>query len=358
MQPTITRHGQLHHPRQQCRRYSISGITCFLIADELHAAGDTLSVRSGDDITATLVIALLISLSLGVLIITWLVLWGRKQEHIGEMMLFCMKFLLRSGDVTQRCASAKALGEARDVGALLVLVDIISDEEEAEEVHKAAREALHEMSLHSRKYHDVIADLELNIEQQDSQGIIKIVIDNFEQDKKRYAQSAFIIGRHYMRLGKYLEAREWLTKAEFRNHKFNLYGDRIDYLIDSCNTRLLSEADASFEAADYYQAKEHYAVLDHGLSDTAKRQCAIYLRISCVYCKLRDYRNADQALLQALENNHQTDYALELAPILRQLLQPAGSEINAKNKLKVAETRLDKRVTEIMHELTTQECSA
>ncbi|PVV13546.1 MAG: hypothetical protein B6D77_04250 [gamma proteobacterium symbiont of Ctena orbiculata] len=133
-----------------------------------------------------------------------------------------------------------------------------------------------------------------------------------------------------MRLGQYLEAREWLTKAEFRNHKFNLYGDRIDFWIDNCNSRLLSEADASFEAADYYQAKEHYAVLDHGLSDATKRQFAIYLRISCVYCKLRDYRNADQALLQALENNHQPDYALELVPMLRQLSQPAGSEINVK----------------------------
>ncbi|MES9811927.1 MAG: hypothetical protein ABW161_09990 [Candidatus Thiodiazotropha sp.] len=142
-----------------------------------------------------------------------------------------------------------------------------------------------------------------------------------------------------------MEAREWLTKAEIRNHKFNLYGDRIDYWIGICNRYLLAEADASYDAADYYQAKEHYAVLDHGLNNEEKRQCAIYLRTTCVYCKLKDYINADQALLQALENNHQTDYALQLVPLLRRLLDSADDRQGTFNEV---EAKLDALSSDIM----------
>ena len=145
-----------------------------------------------------------------------------------------------------------------------------------------------------------------------------------------------------------MEAREWLTKAKFRNQKFNLYGNRIDYWIGICNRYLLAEADASFRAADYYQAKEHYAFLDHGLNDEEKRQCAIYLRTTCVYCKLKDYKNADQALLQALENNHQTDYALELVPLLRQLLEFDALTIKRQGKLNEVEAKLDAVSSDIM----------
>lgn len=326
----------------------LTAIIVLIIVTDIQAAGDTLGNNQGDGMAATLIIAFLISLAAGLALILWLVLWGRKQEHIGEMMLFCMKFLLRSDDVAERCASARALGEARDNEALLVLVDIIADEEEDEEVHKSAREALHQMSEHSRKHLDVIAELELNIELQDSEGIINTVIERFEHGDKKYTQSAYIIGRHYMRLGRYVEAREWLTRAEIRNRKFDLYGPRIDYWISVCNHQILAEADASFDAADYYQAKEHYAVLDHGLNDEEKQQCAIYLRTTCVYCKLKDYKNADQALLQALENNHQTDYALELVPLLRQLSESANWTTHRRDELNETEAMLDALTNDIM----------
>ncbi len=358
MQPAISRHHRTRSERLLRLVRAVVATTGITLLTDIHAAAETLDKPQGDDMATPLIIALLISLTLGASLIAGLVLWGRKQEHIGEMMLFCMKFLLGSNNVTERCASARALGEAHDIGALLVLVDIISDEEEAEEVHNAAREALQVMSRHSRKHRDVIEGLELSIEQQDSLGIINIILDNFEQKKKRYAQSAFIIGRHYIRLGRYVEAREWLTRAEFRNRKFNLYGERIDYWINTCNNRLLVEADAAFEAADYYLAKEHYAVLDHGLSETEKRHCAIYLRIACVYCKLKDFPNADQALLQALEHNHQTDYALELVPLLRPLLNPAPGKGTEREKLQDAEARLDARTSKIMRNLTSQQCTA
>ena len=176
--------------RQPSRLCSIVGITAFMLVTDIQAADDVLGINPNDGMATTLIIALLISLVTGVLIITGLVMWGRKQEHIGEMMLFCMKFLLRSDDVDGRCASARALGEAKDDGALLVLVDIIADEEEPEEVHKAAREALHQMSGRSSKNLDVFAELELNIELEDSEGIINTVIERFEQGKKKYTQSA------------------------------------------------------------------------------------------------------------------------------------------------------------------------
>ncbi|MET0064176.1 MAG: hypothetical protein ABW176_17965 [Candidatus Thiodiazotropha endolucinida] len=345
MLTAIIRHIKAGIFGRSARIFSFTAIVVLMITTDLQAAADALSNNHDDGMAITLIIALMISLTVGAALIIGLVFWGRKQDHIGEMMLFCMKFLLRSDDVTERCASARALGESRDDGALLVLVDIIADEEEPEEVHKAAREALHQMSELSRKHLDVFAELEMNIELQDTEGIINTVIERFEQGNKKYAQSAYTIGRHYIRLGHFVEAREWLTKADIRNRKFNLYGDRIDYWIGICNRNLLAEADASYDAADYYQAKEHYAVLDHGLNDEEKRQCAIYLRTTCVYCKLKDYINADQALLQALENNHQTDYALELVPLLRQLLNPADDR---QGKLNEVETKLDTLSSDIM----------
>ncbi len=167
------------------RIFSLTAIIALMITTDIQAAGDALGNNHDDGMATTLIIALLISLAVGVALITGLVFWGRKQDHIGEMMLFCMKFLLRSDDVEERCASARALGESRDDGALLVLVDIIADEEEPEEVHKAAREALHQMSELSRKHLDVFAELEMNIELQDNEGIINTVIERFEQGKKK-----------------------------------------------------------------------------------------------------------------------------------------------------------------------------
>lgn len=319
------------------------------------AAAESVASQDNGGLATALATALLVAVALGALLIIGLVHWGRKQEHIGEMMHFCMKYLLRSEDEAERCAFATALGESKDAGALLVLVDIILDEEEAEAVHKAAREALHEMRANFRKYRDMITDLELEAEQRNFLGIINILIDNFEQDKMRYAQSAYIIGRHYMRLGNYLDARKWLSKAEFRNRKSNLYGDRIIYWIKKCNTRLLEEADTSFKSADYYQAKEHYAVLDHGIKEAEKKNCAVYLRSSCSYCMLKDYQNADQSLLQALEHGHATDLALTLVPLLQEAQQLSDKKFGQGDNLEGVARKIDERVSTIMNVLMEQD---
>lgn len=320
----------------------------FLTAPAPAAAVETVTGQSGGGMLAALLIVILTAIALAALVIVGLIFWSRKQEHISEMMLFCMKYLFHSEDEAERCASAKALGRANDRGALLVLVDVISDEEETEAVHKAAREALHEMGGHFRKFKKIISELESEAEQKNYRGIIEILTTNFEQGETKYAQSAYIIGRHYMRLKRYADAREWLTTANIRNRKFNLYGNRIRYWIEECNTRLLAEADESFKAADYQQAREHYAVLSHGLSDADSQGCAVYLRSACVYCKLKDYRNADQALLQALEHSHDTDLSLTLLPLLQEILGLGDKKDEPKEKHEEIASAIDERVSVIM----------
>lgn len=319
----------------------------FLTTSAPVAAVETVSGSGNGGMLTALLITVLAAVVVAILIITGLVFWGRKLEHIEEMMLFCMKYLINSQDEAERCASAKALGRSNDYGALLVLIDVALDEEESEAVRKAASETLHEMSVHYPKYIKIVADFEFEAELGNIPGIIEILTTNFEQGETKYAQSAYIIGRHYMRLGCYVDARTWLTKAEFRNRKFDLYGNRIRYWVQVCNTRLLKEADDAFKAADYQRAKELYAFLDHGLSDADMQRCAVYLRSACVYCKLKDYQNADQSLLQALHHNHETDLALTLASSLREILSQGDKNVEPNDKL-------EKIVSEIMNALWAQ----
>ena len=340
-------------PRSALHLIALPSLCVFLTAPAPVAAVEPVT-GPGGGIFAALLIVILTAILLAALVIIGLILWGRKQDHIRDMMLFCMKDLVHSEDEAGRCASARALGRVNNPAALLVLVDVTWDEEETEAVRKAASEALHEMSAHFRKHKKVITDLELEAEQRNFRGIIENLSANFEQGKTRYVQSAYIIGRHYMRLGRYADGREWLIKAEFRNRKFNLYGNRIGYWIQVCNTRLLEEADDSFKAADYQQAREHYAVLAHGLSNADSQRCAVYLRSACVYCKLKDYRNADQALLQALEHNHETDLALTLLPLLQEILGLGDKKVEPKEKLEAITSAIDERASVIMDALSAQ----
>ena len=299
----------------------------------------------------TLVIVLLIALALAALAIISIVRWNRMQEHTRDMMRFCMKFMLHSDNEAERCASAKSLGRVNDPGAIPVLVDVMWDEEEAEPVRKAAGEALHEMSTRLRKHRKIVSDLESELENKNYQGIIDILIATFEQSKTKHVQSAYLIGHQFMRLNRYLDAREWLKKAESRNRKFNLYGNRIKYRLQECNAFLLAEADDAFKAADYQQAKERYAALDHGLSDADRQRCAIYLRSACVYCKLEDYRNADQAALAALRYSHESDLTLTLVPLLQKIVMPDGNNVETADKREEIERAIDERASAIMKKL-------
>lgn len=305
------------------------------------------SAASDGSLFAVFSIVVLGAITLAALIIVSLVLWSRKQENISDMMLFCMKYLVHSEDEAERGASARALGRMKDPGALLVLINLVWDESEKDEVRNAASEALHEMSTRFRKYRKIIENLELKAEQRDFRNIIDILIANFEQGEARHVQSAYIIGRHYMRLENYVDGRDWLTKAEFRNRKTNLYGIRIAQWIRECNAHLLEEADDAYKAGDYQQAREHFAALAHGLSDVDRRRCAVYLRSACVYCKLEDYRNADQAVLQALEHNHATDLALALAPLLQEVTGLAEQEAGTQDRAEEIRNTLDERTNAI-----------
>jgi hypothetical protein len=287
----------------------------------------------------------------GALIIMGLVYWGRKQDHLGEMTHFCLKYLVHSEDESERCAMAKALGKANDPGALLVLFDVALDEEEAEAVRKAAREALHEMGADNRKYQEVVADFEIAAEQRNFPSIIGILIANFEHDGTGYAQSAYIIARQYIRLELYVDAWEWLEKADIRNQRTNLYGNQIKQWMRFCNTHLLEEADDSYRNANYQSAKEQYAVLDHSLSEADMRHCAVYLRSACVFTKLKEYQNADQSLLQALAKHHETELTLTLIPLLQEIQGLPQNEVGSYDKRNAMEIAIDERASVIMNVL-------
>ena len=328
-------------------RLVLAGLLCVpaLAASAEQGAG------VGSGMAAALVTVLLVAVVLAALMIFGIVFWSRKQEHIQDMLLFCMKYLIHSEDEAERISSAKALGRANDPRALLVLLNVTWDEEESDGVRTAASAALHDMGVHHRKYKGLIDELEAASERKDYQGIIDILMNNFERGSDRQVQSAYIIGRHHMRLRRYVDAREWLTKAEARNRKFNLYGNRIVRWIRECNVHLLDEADDAFRAGDFQMAKEHYAAFDHGLSEEDRQRCAVYLREACVYCKLEDYLNADQSLLTALRRNHGTDLALTLVPLLQEIVNPDDKSAPLKPPSDETRIAIDQRVGEIMNAL-------
>jgi tetratricopeptide (TPR) repeat protein len=296
--------------------------------------------------------ALLVALLVSAVIVKALILWSHKQEHRQEMMLFCMKYLVHSSTDADRADSARALGRARDPGALLTLANLTWNEEEPPIVRQAAGEALDEMARRVGKYARLIPELKSAADQKDFRRIIELITANFEQGAHKHVQSAYILGRHCMRLARYADARDWFERAESRNRKFNLYGNRIRRRIVECNALLLDEADSMFETADYQGARQHYAALSRGLSAADRRQWAVYLRSACVYCKLLDYRDADAALQQAIEHQQQTDLALTLKPLLAAALErgdatgsPAGDSAGP------IERAIDERASAIMEAL-------
>ena len=297
----------------------------------------------------TLLIVMLSALAVAALIIMGLIYWGKKQDHLGEMTHFCLKYLIQSDDKMERAKMATALGGANDAAALLVLFDVALDEEEEEGVRKAAREALSEMAAKNRKFKDVVADFEAAADERNFPSVIGVLVANFEYGKESYAQSAYVIARQYLRLELYADAWEWLEKADIRNRRANLYGNQIKQLIKLCTTRLIEEADDSFKNAQYQRAKEQYAVLDHGLDQADMQAKSMYLRSACIFVKLKDYRNADQSLLLALAKNHGTELALTLAPLLRQILELIDGKTGSDKERQALEAAIDRRASEIMN---------
>ena len=156
----------------------------------------------------------------GVLLITGLTLWSRKQDEISNMTYFCIDFLINTRNETERYRAAKELGQVKNPGALLVLIDVINNEFAEESIRKAAGDALLEMSQKDRRFKKVIRELLAATEDKDHERIVELLKTHFEHEEKTYVQSAYVIGRELIRLKEYADAREWLHIAEVRNRTF------------------------------------------------------------------------------------------------------------------------------------------
>jgi tetratricopeptide (TPR) repeat protein len=236
------------------------------------------------------------------------------------MALFGMRYLLDFDRIPQGCEAAKELGRSGDPEAFLVLLDVFQDEAAPDPVRQAAGEALTQMSRHSRKLPEVIKKAKSAGERGDHGELIRILTERFERDGAGYVQSAYLIGRAYLRLDHVADANEWFRVAERRNRKAALYGGRIRTLIDESNRRLFAIGDEHFASGDYQTARERYAAASHGLSTDESRRNSAFVRLACAYCMLGDYRDAEQALLQALRHGQNTDSALALSQMLQQLM--------------------------------------
>ena len=285
-------------------------------------------------------------LGIAALVVTGVTLWSRKLDHVNDMMSFCMRYLIDFRRVAEGQEAAAALGRARDPQALLVLLDVVNDEEAADSVRKAAADALNGMANRYRKYKKVIHEIKSASEKRDHPRLIEILTTNFEKGQKRYVQAAYVIGREYMREGHYADAKEWFHIAESRNKKTPLYGNQIGKLIAECNESLFAKGDTLFKSGKYHEAKERYSAGSHGLSTEEHERYSAFLRLACVYCKLGDYEDADQAVLLALNHGQETDMSLSLSKLLQDVLD--------RNTAKPEEERqrltggIDDLVTEIM----------
>lgn len=292
--------------------------------------------------------------AVAVLLIAALTRWGHKQDRISNMMIFCIKYLVETRNEVQKCEAAQALGQVKDPGALLILVDVINDESAESNLRKTARDALVNLSGIYGKYQQVIDDLLSAEERKDHEKSIDILISNFENQNRKYVQSAYVVGREFMRLKDYAEAREWLQKAKSRNEKSVVYVNQIAERIRLCNEKLFSQGDVLFKVGDYYDALERYALASHDLDHEEKQRFASHLRLACVYCRLKHYEDAYQETLHALHDHHETDYSLRLNSLLKGQRGEIGGTPEAQERRKETREKIDNYITTIMSELATR----
>ena len=105
----------------------------------------------------------------------------------------------------------------------------------------------------------------------------------------------------------------------------------------------------AFKAGDFHLANERFALAAHGLSTEVSNQFSYFLRAACVYCKLEEYENASQAILQALHHHQETDAALELNNLLSQV----KDNTQAKKAHQSLSKELDRFVDQTMDSLST-----
>ncbi len=329
-----------------------------LISSSLSAAAAAETLPEESSSVIPIIIFGVATIVLGGLVVAALAIWSRKQDEINSMMYFGIDFLINTRNTAERHNAAKQLGRAKNPGALLVLVDVINDESADDSIRKTAADALLDMSEHYHKFKKVIGRLLIAAEVNDHERTVELLTDHFEHAERKYVQSAYVIGRELVRLEKYADARDWLRIADARNRKLPLYVDQIRDFIDKCNQHLFFEGDMAFKEGDFHLANERFALAAHGLSTQVSNQYSYYLRAACVYCKLEDYENARQALLQALHHQQETDTSLELNQLVNKVLDLLKESPQAKQKLEDVRKELDRFVNQIMDSLSTQTAQA
>jgi tetratricopeptide (TPR) repeat protein len=285
-------------------------------------------------------------------LIVGLTRWGHKQDQIQSMMPFCIRYLVESKNESEKIEAATALGQAKDPGALLILADVVNDENAGDGLRSAAGAALREMSRRYRKYSSMINDTLSAVEEKDHRKIIDLLIKNFENQTKKYVQSAYLIGREYMRLEQYSDARTWLQQARNRNRKTQVYINQITQLITRCSQQLFNEGDVLFKVGEYYDALERYALASHDMSMEEKKKYSAHLRLACTYCKLARYEVAYQETLLALQDHHKTDTSLDINKLLQEIRSEIGGTAEAKARRDKLAIEISALVEKAMSELT------
>ncbi len=309
----------------------------WLVASDIQAEQEVVPHTDSPSLLFAILFAVgLIGLS--ILIIASLTHWANKQDSITNMMPFCIKHLVENSSEVVKGHSARGLGNIKDPRALLILVGVINDEKVTSHLQQTANEALQTMATKYPKYEKLIPDLLKASKEGNHTKTLILLMVNFENQNKEYVQSAYVIGREYMRLRKYVDARLWLQKAKLRNKKHAVYDHQILSIIAACNERLFAEGDTLFNDGDYRQALERFALASHDIEEKQVERFASHLRLTCVYCKLNRYQEAFQEMLHAIADHHETDStSLELKRLLKLRLEGVGDKSGQEQREKLQE---------------------
>jgi len=339
-----------NYSSRSIRRMMLSGMATLTIPPA--ALADSVAGSGAETSVLFIVAFALATIAVSVLLIVGLTRWGHKQDQIENMMSFCIKYLVESKNEHEKREAASALGEAQDPDALLILINIADDDDADEGLRRTAGEALQTMSRNYRQYSSMIIDCLKAVEEKDHKRLIDLLLETFENEKRKYAQSAYLIGREYMRMEQYPDARIWLEHARIRNKKSRVYISQISHLIVVCNQHLFIEGDMLLRSGDYRDALDLYALGSHNLNLEDKKRYSVHIRLACAYCKLHHYDDAYQETLLSLQDQ-ETEETLVLNKLLqeiRKIRRKTGDLAQARLESFAAE--VDSHVDRAMAELT------
>jgi len=324
--------------KDSCLRVINTSLLIILLTLCGQAIGAESSIESssgGSDWNWGLLLIVISVVIVMVLSVSMVIFWGKKQDDFNHIVFFCIKHLVKSSSVEEKCEAAKALAYANDPIALLVLIGVVNEPGiEQDMIRKVALESLNTMSTRFIKYQKFIQSLIPALEKNKHEEIIKLLIENFESSShEKYLQCAYVIAREYVCIEKYQDAREWLEKAQKRESRDNLCTSEISDLIELCNKHQYHNCDEIYQAKEYFHALECYSSITSRLSEHDKHHYLSHLRIACTYCKLERYNDARDATLLALQHHQKTDEALRLNELLHHLLT---NETGQSDKVNIA----------------------